>query len=181
MHFSLYPIQIHSNFPFNSFFTQWAFFSVLFHFQILGSYSDFLVTDFKFNPFLCDLSTCIYLIHLLIWLDLLFCFLGLLLWHREVSRLGVELELQLLAYATATAMQDQSCICDLYYRSRQHWIPNPLSEARDGNHILMDTSQICFHCTIMGNSGAAGFKSTILVCILHLLHVLFTPLFFPVH
>ena len=42
----------------------------------------------------------------------------------EVPKLGVELELQLLAYTTA------------------HGILNPLSEARDQIHILMDASQI---------------------------------------
>ena len=31
----------------------------------------------------------------------IFCFLGLHLWHMEVPRLGIELELQLLAYTTA--------------------------------------------------------------------------------
>ena len=35
-----------------------------------------------------------------------FFFLGPYLWHMEVPRLGVESELQLLAYATAPAMQD---------------------------------------------------------------------------
>ena len=35
-----------------------------------------------------------------------FVFLGLHLRHMEVSRLGVKLELQLLAYATATATWD---------------------------------------------------------------------------
>ena len=40
----------------------------------------------------------------------IFCFLGLHLWHMEVPRLGVKLELQLLAYATATAMQDLSSV-----------------------------------------------------------------------
>ena len=34
------------------------------------------------------------------------------MWHMEVPRLGVKLELQLLAYTTATAMQDPSYICD---------------------------------------------------------------------
>ena len=38
----------------------------------------------------------------------IFCLLGLYSWHVEVPRLGVELELQLLAYATATAMWDVS-------------------------------------------------------------------------
>ena len=40
----------------------------------------------------------------------LFYFLGLTLQHVEVPRLGVELELQLLAYTTATAMWDPSPI-----------------------------------------------------------------------
>ena len=60
----------------------------------------------------------------------------------EVPRLGVELELQLLAYTTATAMWDPSCICDLYLSSWQSQILNSLSEARDQTHILMDTSQV---------------------------------------
>jgi len=29
---------------------------------------------------------------------------------------------------------------------------DPLSEARDQTCILMDTSQICFHCTTMGST-----------------------------
>ena len=37
-----------------------------------------------------------------------FFFLGLHLWHMEVPRLGVESELQLPTYTTATAMQDPS-------------------------------------------------------------------------
>ena len=59
-----------------------------------------------------------------------FCFLGPCLQHMEVPRLGVGLELQLPTYATATAMQDLSCICDLYYSLWQRQILNPLSEAR---------------------------------------------------
>ena len=51
--------------------------------------------------------------------------------HMEVPRLGVEWELQLPAYATATATWDLSCIYDLYHSSLQCWIPNPMSEARD--------------------------------------------------
>ena len=45
----------------------------------------------------------------------------------EVPRLGVELELQLLVYTTATAMQDPHRVCDLHHSSQQRRIPNPLS------------------------------------------------------
>ena len=78
---------------------------------------------------------------------IVFCFvlffLGLYPWHMEVPRLGVESELELLAYATATATQDLSHICNLYHSSWQCWILNPLIKARDRTHILMDTSQVC--------------------------------------
>ena len=43
----------------------------------------------------------------------------------EFPRLGVQSELQLLAYATATATQDPSCVCDLHLSSRQCQILNP--------------------------------------------------------
>ena len=56
-------------------------------------------------------------------------FLGLHPWHMDVPRLGVETELQLPAYTTATAMQDLSRICDLHHRSWQHQILDALSEA----------------------------------------------------
>ena len=49
----------------------------------------------------------------------------------EILRLGVESELQLLASATATAMWDPGCICDLHHSSWQCWILNLLSGARD--------------------------------------------------
>ena len=54
-----------------------------------------------------------------------FFFWGSHLWHIDVSRPGVELELQLPAYATATATWDPSCICDLHCscndRASIHW------------------------------------------------------------
>ena len=68
-------------------------------------------------------------------------FLGLHSWHIEVPRLGAESELQLPAYAIATAMPDPSHFCNLQRSSWQCCIPNPLSEARDRIHILMDTNQ----------------------------------------
>ena len=51
--------------------------------------------------------------------------------YMEVPRLGVESELQLLAYTTATATRDPSRICNLHHSSQQHHILNALSEARD--------------------------------------------------
>ena len=60
----------------------------------------------------------------------------------KVPRVGVELELQLLAYTTATAIPDPSQVCDLHHSSQQHWIPNPLSKARDRTCVLVDTSQV---------------------------------------
>jgi len=55
----------------------------------------------------------------------------------EVPRLGVQLELQLQAYTTATAMPDPSRVCDLHHSSQQHWILNPLREVRDQTRNFM--------------------------------------------
>ena len=83
-----------------------------------------------------------FIIYLFIYL---FRFLGLHLWHMDFPRLGVELELQLLdcAVATATATWDLSHIYYLHHSLRQHRILNPLSKARGQTCTLMDTSQVC--------------------------------------
>ena len=60
----------------------------------------------------------------------------------EVPRLEVQSELELPAHARATAMQDPSHLCDLHHSSRQCRILNPLIEARDRTHVLMDASQV---------------------------------------
>ena len=60
----------------------------------------------------------------------------------EVLRLGVDSELELPAYARATATQDPSHVCDLHHSSRQLGILNPLNKARDQTHNLMVPSQI---------------------------------------
>ena len=79
-----------------------------------------------------------------------FDFLGPHPQHMVVPRLGVESELQLPAYTTATATLYWSYIWDLHHGSQQGWIPNPLCEARDWTHFLMDISQVRFRCTTMG-------------------------------
>ena len=83
--------------------------------------------------------------------------------HMEVFRLGVESELQLLAYTTATAMWDPSHLFNLHHShsnagsetclrpipqimAMQGQILNPLSKARDGIRNLMVPSQIHFCC-----------------------------------
>ena len=84
-------------------------------------------------------------------------FLGPYPWHMEVPELGSflgrgRIELQLPAYATATAMQDVSCICDLHQSLRQCWILNPMSEARDWTHIFIDISRVLNPLSHNGNS-----------------------------
>ena len=71
-------------------------------------------------------------------------FLRLHPWHMEVPRTGVELELQLPAYTTDTAMWDLSRDRDLHHSSWQGWILNPLSEVRDQTCVRMDTSRFCY-------------------------------------
>ena len=76
------------------------------------------------------------------YLLLLLLLLGLQVQHMEVPRLGFESELQLPAYATATATQDPSHICNLHYSSWQWQIPDPLSEARNWTHIFLATNKL---------------------------------------
>ena len=84
--------------------------------------------------------------------NFLLFFLGPHPWHMEVSRLGVKLELQLLAYNTDTATWDPSHVCGLHHNSHQCWILDSLCKSRDRTSILMDTSWICFRCATNGYS-----------------------------
>ena len=70
----------------------------------------------------------------------------------EVPRIGIESELQLPVYAIVTATRDPSCVCDLYYSLQQHRILNPLSDAQDGTHSLIDSSLVCNPLSHKGNS-----------------------------
>ena len=77
--------------------------------------------------------------------------------HVDVPRLGVTSDLQLSAYATATAMLDSRCVCNPHHSSWQSWIPDPLSEARDWTHILMDSGWICFRWATTGTNPLVFF------------------------
>ena len=105
---------------------------------------------------------CVFKIHLklylFIYLFLSFVFLGPHLRHMEVPRLGVQSELQLPAYATATAMSDPSHICDLHHSSWQRWILNLLSKARDRTLNLLVPSRVRFCCATVLHELIWGFK-----------------------
>ena len=81
----------------------------------------------------------------------------------EVSRLGVKLELQLLAFTTATATWDPSHVFDLHYSLRQHKILNPPSEAMDQTRILMHTSWVRNLLGYNGNSYSLTLKGKKLI------------------
>lgn len=83
--------------------------SIYLKYMFIFPWFHLLFEDFYFNLFY----------FILFYFILFFVFLGLHLQHMEVHRLGVKLELELLAYTIATATRDPSCICDLYQSSQQ--------------------------------------------------------------
>ena len=71
-----------------------------------------------------------------------FVFLQPHMWCMEVPLLGVESELQLWVHATAIAMPDPSCICNLHPSLWQHWI---LREAGDQTLIFTEAIGFSIH------------------------------------
>ena len=54
----------------------------------------------------------------------------------------------LVAYGNSQARSQIGTVATgLHHSSQQCQILNPLSEARDRTHVLMDPSQVPFHCT----------------------------------
>ena len=82
----------------------------------------------------------------------------------EVPRLGVELELHLLAYTIATATQDLTVVCNQYHSSWQCRILNLLSKARDRTWNLMVPSQIHSPLSHNGNSTCLLLKTEVVFC-----------------
>ena len=60
-------------------------------------------------------------------------------WHKEVPRLEVKIRAAAASLHHSYSHTDPSHVCDLHHSSQQHWVFNPLSEARDRTHILVDT------------------------------------------
>ena len=78
-----------------------------------------------------------YSVHIIVFIFyfiLFFAFKGHTCGKWRIPGQVVELELQPLAYTTAAATQDLSCVCDLHHSS----CLNPLSQARDQTRILPD-------------------------------------------
>ena len=71
---------------------------------------------------------------------------------------GIFILFSIVAYATATAPPDLSCICNLHCSSQQGQILNPLSRARDGAHVLTDTSWVLNPLSHNENSSTELFK-----------------------
>ena len=136
----IYNLIILSNVQIKTQVFQKLFFSKIFKSKgqlqvVFNEYQNYKPLKAKFHYFFKIKNICIS--YLFIYL----CFLGPHVGHMEVSRLGVESELQLLACATAAAMQVPSCTCNLYHSSWQCGILNPLSGAGDQTCILTDTSR----------------------------------------
>ena len=105
--------------------------SIIFAFMIHIVYINY---RFKWKIYKCFIFILFFKINLF--------FLGPYPWHMEVPRVGVESEPQLQAYTSATATVNLSHICDLYCILWQGLVLNPLKEARNQTHILMDTCQV---------------------------------------
>ena len=92
-------------------------------------------TEFRYGPSQANSCCCCFLFCFVLFFVLFFLLLKRAVPKAyrgsQVPRLGVESELQLPAYATATATQDLSRVFDLHHSSQQHRMVNPLSEARD--------------------------------------------------
>ena len=130
-------------------------------------YCEFQRYNLKSNQ-LCLVHTMCSINSFIILSILFFCFLGPHLWHMEAPRLGVESELQLPIYTTATATLDLSCVCDLHYSSRQHQSLNPLSGARDRTRVLMDPSWVRYHGATTGTPINGIYYGMFTFCVLYI-------------
>ena len=143
------------------FFFFFCLFSILFEeiffFYLSGFFCFFFFFFFFFAPRLPSLKKCLFLIGQVFWVFFFFCILALHPQHMEVPQDSIPIwsyscwptpQPQQYGISAASAMSDQSCICDLHHSSQQCQILHPLGEARD--RTLMVPSRIRFHCTMTG-------------------------------
>ena len=90
----------------------------------------------------------------------LFCFRPAPVAHGSSQARGLNLSYSCPPTLQPQQTRDPSCICDLCCSSRRCRIFNPLSEARDRTHILMDTGRVCNLLSHNGNSCKLYFKNT---------------------
>ena len=84
-------------------------------------------------------------------------FLGPLLRHMEVPGQGSNQSCSRRPPAV-TATRDPSRVCNLHHSSRQRWILNPLSEARDRTPNLMVPSRV--HSPLSHDGNCYLFRAT---------------------
>ena len=109
--YSTSTTQTYSNFKFQTIFIVWFFIVVQDLFLFLGDgIKEKIWTSSNHHIKIAHIQNELLFI---LFYYYYYCFLGLHPWHMEVPMLGVQLELQLLAYTTATATQDPSHVCDL--------------------------------------------------------------------
>ena len=75
----------------------------------------------------------------------------------EVSRLGVQSELQVPAYATAIAMWEPNRIFNLHHSSQQRRIINPLTEQGKGSNPHPERHYVLNLLNYNGNSTTGNF------------------------
>ena len=120
--------------------------------------------------------TVAYLLIIIFVLAFFFClfFGGSCPWHMEVPKLGVESELQLPAYTTATATPDLSHICKLHCssgntRSLTHWLRLGIKPTSSWILVRFITTEpqwellICSNVYIFYSVGFSGQMSTLSV------------------
>ena len=87
---------------------------------------------------------------LLLFIFIFIFFLGPYLGHMEVPRLGVESELQLQVYATATALPALRPFCDLHCSLQQCWVLTRLIKDRNGT---TSSQTICWVLNPLSHNG----------------------------
>ena len=124
--------------------------------QVSGASTNHLFRFFSKNGPTFSYHTCQFFFSL---------FLGPYLWHMEVQARG-------WTGAAAAGLHHNhnnigsEHVCDLPHSSHQCWVLNPLSRARDGSCILMDTSRVRFCWATIGTPHTSPFLTLQLLAVM---------------